>query len=118
MLESNAAVAAPEVIVRIRTIVSGRSDFTAIRLIDELSSDLKIARKWNRSNGRSQSLHDLFISALRQLIKSRKGEPSERLPTKHDIVGNMAISQDKCSKLCKANGFAWLPNAGSGRPKK
>jgi len=114
MLESNAAVAGPEVIVRIRAIVSERSDPTANRLIDELVSDLKIARKWNRSNGQSQSIHARFVSVLRQLIKSRKGKPIERLPFKHEIADLLKIESPNCSKLCKANGFRWLPN---GRPQ-
>jgi hypothetical protein len=115
MLESNPLASGGEAIERLRKIVREPSDLTAARLIDELSSDLKIARKWNRSNGGSQSVHDLFVSALRQLIKLRKGKPSERLPTKRDIANTMEITQDSCSKLCRANGFAWLPNADSGR---
>jgi hypothetical protein len=118
MLESNPTLAGPETIKRLRSIISEPSDFTADRLIDELCSDLRIARKWNRSNGSSLSNHDLFLSALRQLLKLRKGKADERLPTKRGIANSMAISQDQCSKLCKANGFAWLPNASGGRPKK
>ena len=109
----NAAPGVRKVVERIAAILSHQSDETALRMIDELVADLKAARKTRRSNRKAIWPHDSFRVAVQHLYKKLG-----RVPFKYEVADLLEITQSHNAKLCKANGFSWLPNGLPGRSLK
>jgi hypothetical protein len=131
----NLETAVMPIIDRIKEIQTTGSKEYAARLIDEFSRDLKATRKLNCSDlvlshpidkGRKMAKgvypHDHFVGAIVRLAKLKfghlkltvgrisdeEGAIEKLCPTKGELTDVLQITQSHTTKLCKANGYAWL----------
>jgi hypothetical protein len=132
----NFVTAVMPIINRIKNIQTVGSKESGERLIDGFSRDLKAARKLNYSDlvlshpiekGRKMAKgvypHDHFVDAIVRLAKiklrhlklavheflAEKALLEKLCPTKGEVGGELQITQSNTTKLCKANGYDWLP---------
>jgi hypothetical protein len=132
----NIVTAIMPIIDRLKDIQTIGSKETAERLIDELARDVKSARKLNYSDlvlnhpidigkkvAKGVYPHDHFVHAVVRLAKTKferlkltvrrifdeEGAIEKLCPTKGEVTDEFQTTQSHTTKLCKANGYAWLP---------
>lgn len=100
----------PAIIEALSDIMTAQDTGQAGSKLDKFVSTLKGARRLNKYDDGELVGPNLFFACVQNLCIERG-----RIPTKGEIAERLEKTTSHVSKLCRENGFDWLPNMKPGR---